>query len=373
MTPKKKTTAKKKPARASGKRPAAPQKSATVSRKAQHVELVVHEKVAFRGVTTGFERYSFEHNALPEVDFDEIDLSTEWLGRKLHAPLIISSMTGGYADAVDINRSLAKITEEFGLALGVGSGRQALEDDRFLKSFSVVREEAPTALIFANIGAIEVASLSKKGEILKLQKLIDLIYADALAIHLNPLQELLQPEGTRDFRGVLSAIEECSKVLKLPIIVKEVGAGISKSVAKQLLDAGVDTIDVAGGGGTSWAGVEILRNKQGERAALDPFWDWGIPTSDAVIEIAPLKDHCSFALIASGGISNGLEIAKSLALGADLAAIARPIMEALITHGERGLRTFIESVLFQLRGALFLTGSQNIAELKKQTLRTAQR
>jgi len=345
-----------------------PKSTSTTSRKQQHVELAVREQVNFRGVTNGLERYRFEHNALPEIDLNEIDVKTEFLGKQLSAPLVISSMTGGYKDAERINRALAEAAEAYGLAIGIGSARQAMEDATFRKSYGVMRTVAPKAFIFSNIGAIEIARLAKAGEITKLRSIIELVNADALAIHLNPLQELMQPEGGKDFRGVLSGIEMAVKELGLPIIVKEVGAGISCGVAKLLIEVGVRVIDVAGAGGTSWAGVEILRHAEDDRAWLEPFWDWGIPTADCIKEVAPLTRVHGCALIASGGIKDGLEVAKSLALGADLAGIARPIITAFMEKGEAGLRTFIDHILFQLRGAMFLTGSRDIKALKAQPL-----
>jgi isopentenyl-diphosphate delta-isomerase len=340
-----------------------------VSRKQQHVELAVGEDVQFRAVTTGFERYRFTHCALPEISLEDITTSTTFFNKTLRAPLIISSMTGGYGNALTINESLARIAAEFGLAIGVGSARQAMENSEYHETFRIVRKTAPHAFVFTNIGAVEIGRLARTSSVGELQKIIDLIEADALAIHLNPLQELLQPEGEKDFRDVLRGIESAVKILNVPIIVKEVGAGISRSVAERLLDVGVKGIDVAGAGGTSWAGVEILRNNKMLRGTLEPFWDWGIPTAEAVTEVASLRDGYSFSLIASGGITNGVEIAKSITLGADLAAIARPLLMALIKGGEAGLRTFIQHILFQICGVMFLTGSRTIADLASQNLR----
>jgi isopentenyl-diphosphate delta-isomerase len=342
--------------------------SQTTSRKQQHVELAVGERVNFRAVTNGLERYRFTHNALPELDLGEITTATDFLGHTLAAPILISSMTGGYADAERINRALAEAAEVYGFGIGIGSARQAMEDATFRHSYSVMRSVAPNAFIFSNIGAVEVAKLARSGEIKKLCTIIDLVKANALAIHLNPLQELMQPEGSKDFRGVLTGIELAVKELGLPIIVKEVGAGISCGVAQRLIEAGVQAIDVAGAGGTSWSGVEILRHEKEDQDWLEPFWDWGIPTAECICEIAPLTRVHGCSLIASGGVTNGLEVAKSLALGADLAGIARPMITAFMEHSESGLRTFIDHILFQLRGVMLLTGSVDIAALKAQHL-----
>lgn len=341
---------------------------ATPSRKREHVELCVQEDVSFRHRRTGFDDLRFRHNALPEIDLASVDTSTEFLGRAMRAPLLISCMTGGYPEAEQINASLARAADRFGLAIGIGSGRQALESSAHHASFKVVRDRAPNAPVIANIGASEVRRLSQANTLSDLQKLIDLTGADALAIHLNPLQELMQPEGSPEFSGVLRAITEAIEVVQIPIIVKEVGAGISHDVGSRLVALGVRILDVAGAGGTSWAGVEILRHERSERSALEPFWDWGIPTVTSLLDLLPLKLERNITLIASGGIRHGVDIAKSIALGASIAGIARPMLTALSEQGEEGLNHFIENTLFQLRGAMFLTGSCDLRALAEQDL-----
>lgn len=340
----------------------------TTSRKQSHVELVVSEQVSHRGIASGFEGLTLIHNALPEIALRDIDTSTHFLGKHLDVPILISSMTGGYEDAERINGALSTLSAKYGAAMAVGSQRQALENKRFHNSFKIARKENPTGIIFANIGAVEVAHLGAKGKIGKIKILIDLIEADALIVHLNPLQELMQPEGTSDFKGVLSGIEQCVKSLGVPIIAKEVGAGISKVVAKKLLESGVLVIDVAGAGGTSWAGVEILRQKKKDRRMLEPFWDWGIPTVEALLQVRELKESMTFGLIASGGIRNGLDIAKSIALGADLTGIAKPLISVFMNNGEKELQRTMEDFITQLRYSMFLTGSQNLPALAKQPL-----
>jgi len=332
----------------------------TSSRKQQHVEITLSKDVSFRGKTTGFERWEFLHNAVPELDLSEVDPSTTFLGKKLSFPLIISSMTGGYHDAIRINRQLAGVCARKGLAMGVGSQRQALENSKHHRSFSVVREVAPDIPVFGNIGAAEVAKLK---DVSGVKKLAELIRADAFAVHLNPLQEFLQPEGNPQFRGVLDGIARLVRELGLPIIVKEIGAGISMSVA----------------GGTSWAGVEILRRgnirkqrkygKGGQTPSATAFWDWGIPTVDALRQVSSLKTESpSLTLISSGGISGGLDIAKSIAFGADLAAAARTFLRILESSGANGLMQELERWEMELRGAMFLTGSRTIPELQEQQL-----
>jgi isopentenyl-diphosphate delta-isomerase len=336
----------------------------TVSRKKQHVEITLTKDVAFRTKTTGLERLDFVHNALPELSLAEVDTRSEFLGRPLALPFMISCMTGGYAAALTINKNLASVCEQSRIALGIGSERQALEDRRYHRTFSVVREVAPSIPIVGNIGAAEVARMIDPSGA---QRLVDLIGADAFTVHLNPLQEFLQPEGSPSFRGVLEGIGMLVRSLPVPVIVKEIGAGLSADVVRRLLETGVRYIDVAGAGGTSWAGVETLRRK--DRTSAEKFWDWGIPTAVALRESAALRSGGPpFTLIASGGIASGLDAAKCLALGADLVAAARPMLEALRGGGTRGLRALIERWSFELRGAMFLTGSARLADLRTAPL-----
>jgi isopentenyl-diphosphate delta-isomerase len=346
----------------------------TSSRKQQHIDISLTKDVSFCTKTAGFERWDFLHNALPELNLSDVDPSTSFLGKKIAFPFIISSMTGGYADAIKINRQLAEVCAIKKIAMGVGSQRQALEDDQYHRSFSVVREVASTIPVFGNIGAAEVAKLRDASPILRL---IELIHADGFAIHLNPVQELLQPEGDTNFRGVLAGIEMLVKAIPVPLIVKEIGAGISADVAQRLIDSGVTIIDVAGAGGTSWAGVEILRgkNKDGKRKKEEvrlnsqEFWDWGIPTIDALRGVCIVKSKSSWVkVISSGGISNGIDIAKSLAFGADYAAVARPILKALANGGVKSVLRLFDTWECELKGAMFLTGSRSIAALQKQQM-----
>jgi isopentenyl-diphosphate Delta-isomerase len=336
----------------------------TSSRKQEHVELTLQEDVGFRTTTTGLERLRFVHNALPEIDVVEVDTSVRFLGRRLSLPLLVSGMTGGYREALRINRQLAEACAEAGLGMGVGSQRQALEDTTFHRTFSIVREVAPDLPILGNIGAAEVAALKSAAPV---ARLAELIRADAFAVHLNPLQELLQPEGSPAFRGVLRGIGLLVRDLPIPVVVKEIGAGISQDVARRLLDAGVRIIGVTGAGGTSWAGVEILRTDARRRREV--FWDWGIPTATAVKDVAALRTRQpDLTVIASGGISSGMDIAKSIALGADLAASARPILQALARGGIRGVRALLADWSLELRGAMFLTGSRTTGDLQHAQL-----
>ncbi len=344
--------------------PKQPSPRVTSSRKKQHVDITLTRNVGFATKTTGLEDVELVHNALPELNLSDIDTVAEFLGHRLTFPFMVSCMTGGYREARVINRNLAESCAEVGIAMGVGSQRQALESREFHRTFSVVREVAPGIPLVGNIGAAEVARMTTADDA---RRLVDLIRADALAVHLNPLQEFLQPEGHPEFRGVLGGIALLVRALPVPVIVKEIGAGLSRDVCRRLLDVGVRMIDVAGAGGTSWAGVEILRRRRGDRRAS--FWDWGIPTAWALREAAELRrDVQDLRLIASGGIQSGLEAAKCIALGADLVASARPVLQALQRGGRRAVHALLLSWRDELRGAMFLTGSRTISDLQHATI-----
>ena len=347
----------------------------TSSRKQQHINISLTKNVAFRTKSSGFDRWDFLHNALPELNFSDIDPSTIFLGKKIKLPLIVSSITGGYAKAEQINRQLAEVCAQEKIAMGVGSQRQASENAKYHRSFSIVRKIAPDIPIFGNIGAAEVAKLKDASPI---ARLVDLIQADGFAVHLNPLQELIQPEGNTNFYGVLNGIELLVKSLPVPIIVKEIGAGISIDVARRLIDVGVKIIDIAGAGGTSWAGIEIMRRKKTsghgtnenvKSINADIFWDWGIPTVDALMAVSRLKsESSSLKIIASGGISNGIDCAKSIAMGADFNASAMSILQALAHGGTKAVFLLINQWEWELKSTMFLTGSRSIIELQKQVL-----
>lgn len=324
--------------------------------------MTVNKNVTFKGKTNGFERWEFVHNALPELNLSDIDTTVSFLDKKISFPFMISCMTGGYKEAEKINHDLAEICEEYSIAMGVGSQRQAMEDTTYHSSFSVARTIAPSIPLIGNIGAPEVAQLKDASKVVKLA---ELIRADAFAVHLNPLQEFLQPEGNTNFSGVLKGIALLVKEMPVPVIVKEIGAGISSDVAQRLLEAGISYIDVAGAGGTSWAGVEILRRDKNIHEDWNPFWDWGIPTAKALVEIGELKErYPRLQMIASGGISNGVESAKAIALGAILTTAARPMLQALMRGGKQELRAVIEQWKSHLKGVMFLTGARTIEELR---------
>ncbi len=345
----------------------------TIERKQNHVEICLHDNVAFNGKTTGFERFAFEHDALPELSLSDIDISTTFLGKKIGAPLMISSMTGGYSEAATLNQQLAEAAEQFGIPLGVGSMRAALENRSYRESFAVARKYAPSVLIFANIGAPEIARGLTETDI---NTMLELLEADGLIVHLNAAQELFQPEGNTDFRHVLEQLTILTAKIPVPVIVKEVGCGISASAARRLIEAGVKVIDVAGAGGCSWQKVEAIRYTRqfGQETrfsvpALEELLNWGIPTTQCLLDIRRLKKESpcfsDIEVIASGGIQCGTDIAKSLALGAQLAASARHLLKAL--H-EGALEKTIASWLNDLRAVMFLTGSATTAELRHKTL-----
>lgn len=336
----------------------------TSNRKKDHVDLCVGEDVTFRAKRNGLERFELEHNALPELDLDEVDTGITLFGRQCSMPLAISSMTGGYEEAERINRELGEVCESLRLPLGVGSQRQMMESDRYLESFRAARRSAPSVPLWGNLGAAEIA---RGADITTIRHLADALEADAFAIHLNPLQELMQPEGSPRFRGVLAAIEQLVTALDIPVIVKEVGAGLSADVIRRLLDVGVRHIDVAGAGGTSWSGVEMLRDPSSGRDLW--FWDWGIPTADAVIAARPLCEGAGATLFASGGIGNAHDIAIAIALGAHIAGSARPLLKMLIEQGQPALARLLEEWRGHLRGMMFLTGSGSIGQLRHARLR----
>jgi isopentenyl-diphosphate delta-isomerase len=346
-------------------------KTRTSSRKEQHVAITIGQNVSFRKKTSGFEQFDFVHNALPELDCSEIDLTSNFLGKPVALPLIVSSMTGGYKDALRINRGLANVCEELHIGMGVGSQRQAIEDATYHKTFRVIRDVAPNIPLFGNIGAAEIAGLTDASPILRLA---EMIRADGFAIHLNPLQEFLQPEGTPKFKGVLRAIEMIVRALSIPVIVKEIGAGISGDVASRLLDAGVRIVDVAGAGGTSWAGVELLRRGKAQKLDAEhlpgsAFWDWGISTVDALRQVVEVRARSPrLRIIASGGIAGGIDAAKAIALGADWVGAARPFLHALELGKEQQLKAEIERWALELRGAMFLTGSRTLIDLRRRRL-----
>lgn len=335
----------------------------TAARKADHIRVNLEEDVA-SGLTTGLETLRFEHNALPELALAEVDPSLAFLGRQLDTPLLISSMTGGTARAAEINRNLATAAQARRVAMGLGSQRVAIEDPGLEETFNV-RPIAPDVLLFANLGAVQ---LNYGYGLEQARRAVDMIEADGLVLHLNALQEALQPEGDTDFSGLLGKIEALCNALETPVIAKEVGWGISASTARQLVDAGVQVIDIAGAGGTSWSQVEMHRAEDpGQAAMAAQFVDWGIPTAESLRLIR--AEFPELPLIASGGLRSGLDIAKCIALGADLAGMAGPFLRAAAESSEAVIEV-IDSTRQILRICMFATGAPDLRSLRNVRLKS---
>jgi isopentenyl-diphosphate Delta-isomerase len=330
----------------------------TQSRKADHIRICLEADVQFQCTTNGLEKYRFTHCCLPEIDYNDIDISTIFLGKQLNAPLLISSMTGGTEAAGKINRILAQVAQQYQIAMGVGSQRVAVEKPSTVDSFAL-RKYAPDALLFANIGAVQ---LNYQYGIEECLQIIDILGADALILHLNPLQECIQPRGDKNFQGLLDKINILCSKISVPIIVKEVGNGISATMAQKLVAAGVRAIDVAGAGGTSWAKVESERAETAMQRRLGrTFADWGLPTAECITSIRTVDPR--IPLIASGGLRDGLEIAKAIALGADIAGLAMPFLQAA-AESEAAVHGLVEVLIAEIATVLFCTGNTTLAQLR---------
>jgi isopentenyl-diphosphate Delta-isomerase len=335
-----------------------PISSLTQTRKADHLRICIDEDVQFHANTNGLERYRFTHCCLPELDRHDIDLTTTFLSKQLSAPLLISSMTGGTEQAGIINQRLASVAQHYKIAMGVGSQRVAVEKPQVADTFAV-RSHAPDILLFANLGAVQ---LNYNYGLEQCLRAVDLLEADALILHLNPLQECIQTTGDTNFRGLLDKINVLCSKLPVPVIAKEVGNGISAGMAQKLLEAGVKAIDVAGAGGTSWAKVESERAETSLQRRLGmTFADWGLPTAECITSIR--KTAPEVPLIASGGLRDGLDIAKALALGADIAGLALPFLQAA-AESEEVLYSLVEILIAEITTVLFCTGNANIEQLK---------
>lgn len=336
----------------------------TSSRKLDHVRIVLDEDVAAKGVYTGFAAYRLPHEALPELDLAEINLATTFLDKSLRAPLLISSMTGGAADVTSINMALAEAAETLGIAMGVGSQRAAIRDRTLAGSYQV-RRVAPHIPLLANLGAVQ---LNYGYGVDECRRTVDMIEADALILHLNALQEAVQPEGNTNFKGLLTKIGQVCATIGVPVIVKEVGNGISARTAARLVDAGVWGIDVAGAGGTSWSEVERFRHTTDTGAQVaGAFAGWGLPTTEAIRAVRATLPHVP--LIGSGGIRSGVDMAKALALGADLAGTAKPALTQAVQ--ERGTDAVIEGLqgfIDELRIAMFCSGCGDLQALRRLEL-----
>ncbi|MCG2828992.1 type 2 isopentenyl-diphosphate Delta-isomerase [Methanothermobacter sp. K4] len=317
-------------------------------RKLEHLILCTSCDVEYRK-RTGFEEIEIVHRAIPEINREKIDIGLDFLGKELSSPIMISAITGGHPAALKINRELARAAEELGIALGLGSQRAGVEHPEVEETYSIARREAPSALLVGNIGSSHLEYA---------ERAVEMIDADALAVHLNPLQESIQPGGDVDSKGALESISTIVESMDVPVMVKETGAGISSEDAIKLEACGVAAIDVAGAGGTSWAAVETYRAD--DRYMGELFWDWGIPTAASTVEVA---ESVNVPVIASGGIRSGIDAAKAIALGATMAGIALPVLEAA-AQGYRAVMKVIERFNEALKTAMYLAGAETLDDLR---------
>ncbi len=337
-----------------------PEDHTTKKRKGEHLEIVLNKMVQFKEKTTGLEDVQFKdielvYNALPEIDKKKIDLSTKFLGKKFFAPVMVSGMTGGVKEATKVNKDIATACQELGLGMGVGSQRAMVEAPELTHTY-YVRDVAPDIFLAGNIGVAQLQEYDSS----QIQKAVNDIEADALAIHLNAAQEAVQKEGDTNFSDALKQIQLTRKKIKQPVYIKEVGNGITFEVAKKLAGSGVKAIDVQGAGGTTWVGVEAFR---GNEEIGETFWDIGIPTTISVMEC---RKAFKGPIIASGGIRSGLDAVKCLMLGADLVSMAYPVLKAQNAGGSVGVENFLVKFIEEMRVGMFLLGAKNIKELKKK-------
>lgn len=337
----------------------------TQSRKADHLRICLEEPVECAHITTGLERYRFTHCCLPELDYRDLDLGTTFLGHRLAAPLLISSMTGGTEAAHQINRRLAAVAQHYGLAMGVGSQRVGVENPALMETFAV-RSVAPDILLLANLGAVQ---LNYGYGLDHCRRVVENLDANALILHLNPLQEAVQTGGDTNFSGLLDKIEQLCAGLPVPVIAKEVGNGISAPMVQRLMAAGIAAVDVAGAGGTSWARVESERATDAHQRRLgQTFGEWGLPTADCILQARQVAP--ALPLIASGGLRQGLDVAKAIALGADLAGLAMPFLRAA-SESEEAAAALVEVLMAEIKTAMFCTGQGTLAGLRTGVLAKA--
>jgi len=325
-------------------------------RKSEHIRISLEEKIETG--TSGFEDIILVHDALAESDLKGIKLSTELFKKKLKYPLLVEAITGGTEEAKAINEGLADVAGKLGIGMAVGSQRPAIEDPSVADTFRVIKKGAKNTLKIANLGAVQ---LNYGYGVRECEKAVEMISADALALHFNALQEIIQPEGNTNFAGLLKKIKGVCANLSVPVIAKEVGCGMSKKAAEKLLDAGVECIDVGGYGGTSWNRIEAYRAGGAKRELSEAFDNWGLPTAISLLEIKDLD--CK--KIASGGIRTGVDVAKSIVLGADAAGMALPLLKALKEDGEKGVERYLLKVVEELKVCMMLVGASDISTLKE--------
>ena len=329
-------------------------------RKTDHIELALHADVGFRK-TTLLEQVELVHAALPELSWDELDTSTTWFGKRVRSPLLSASMTGGNDRARELNLKLAEVAERGGYAIGLGSQRAMVKtgviDAEVSESYEL-RSVAPTTPLFGNIGIVQAAEMP----LALLQEMVGRVGADALCVHLNPAQEMIQPGGDRDFRRGEETLAHLVRELGVPVLVKETGCGISRDVARRLRGLGVEHVDVSGAGGTSWVAVETHRATDEMKERGELFWNWGIPTAASLLEVAPFDFR---TVVATGGIRHGLDVARAIALGATGVGIARLVLQKLEAGGVDGALGFLERIERDLKTAMLLTGSRSLADLRR--------
>jgi isopentenyl-diphosphate Delta-isomerase len=337
-------------------------------RKADHIRINLEEDVSFKQLTTGFEDYFFLHEALPEIDLAAVDTGMKLFGKALSTPLLISSMTGGTAKAHKINLTLAEGAQEAKIAMGLGSQRAAIEDPSLASTYEV-RSVAPDILLFANLGAVQ---LNYGYNADHCRRAVEMVDADALILHFNALQEAVQPEGDGNFAGLLKAVEEICRRLEVPVIAKEVGWGFSRDTARKLAAAGVAAIDVAGAGGTSWSQVEMHRAPTARHARVAAaFIDWGIPTATS-IQLCK-QGAPGLPIFASGGIKNGIDVAKAIALGGSIAGLAGDFLRAADEFGAQGVVELSGAITDELRVAMFCCGAADLDSLRETRLYHSQK
>ncbi|WP_371802831.1 type 2 isopentenyl-diphosphate Delta-isomerase [Candidatus Lokiarchaeum ossiferum] len=337
-------------------------KTTILDRKDKHIEIAQTQQVESNN-KSWFKYIEFIHQAIPNFEFEEINTSITFLNKNLRIPLVIEALTGGTEKGKEINKILANVAEEKKIAMMVGSQRVALEHPESYMSFKIARNVAPTIPLIANIGIAQIVQYS---DISPIEKIIKMIDADALAIHLNSLQEIIQPEGDRIYGSGFNKIIELRDELEIPIIIKETGAGISKEIAQKLFNNGIEIIDVAGAGGTSFSVIENHRTKSKQISYghdnLNPFSDWGIPTTASILEVKSVSNPKNF-IIGSGGIRSGIDIAKAISIGADMGGIALPFIQ-LIKNGPKEINEYISKLERDLKRVMLLTGSKNLKELQ---------
>lgn len=327
------------------------------ARKADHLDLCTTDQVAFRERTTLLEQVELVHDALPDMAVSDVDLTTELLGRRLRAPVVIAAMTGGVDRAERVNRDLASVAQEHGIAFGFGSMRPLLEEG--VELGYRVRDVAPDILLLGNIGVVQARDASSS----TLAAMLERTGCDALCVHLNPAMEVVQPGGDEDFRGGLDTLARLARNLPVPVVAKETGCGISRALALRLRDAGIRHLDTSGAGGTSWVGVETLRASE-TRDLGERFWDWGIPTAASVAQLSGL----GLEVVATGGVRHGLDIARAIALGARAGGMARPFLVARDRGGRQGASDMVARVVQEIRVAHLLTGCRDPGALRAAPL-----